>query len=306
MGNYGIKIGLPGQDVRTAEDKDIAFSSKYNTLKIFKSGTASVTTNGSGNGSVDVGHGLGFSPGFFVWRKGTASWQSENAGDIDSSSYANAYFPNPGCPNNWIAYHERSLCYSDNQNLTIEMDQAGASTTYNFGYYIFADLAEAYNNESQKGTNDYGIRIATPGKNALEQKDFQLGFSSRFRALQYNLVKSGTTTLTLPAIYGSQVTDPSPEEACYAEITHGLGYPPFFLAYFKSGSGSAYEIPYAEKSPLIDLGYDYTIKVIDSWCDSTRIRFSFLRRAYFDSDDSWSEETITIKYLIFNEDLSQL
>lgn len=304
MGNFGIKIALPGQDALTVADKDLVFSSKYNTLKIVSKGTVNITTNGSGIGSTTIAHNLGFAPTFQVFRKGTADWRRNNKSSIDNNTYSNAYFPNPGNENNWIPYHAETKAYTDDTNLTISIIGAN-STTYTFIYFIFMDLGVNFTGDSPLGSNDFGLKIAQPGKDAFDQKDYQLGFSSRFRPLQYNHVKSGTMTIALPALFGSKYSDSTPESAAYAEVTHGLGYPPFFLGFYKSSLESvAQESNNATQSALIDLGLGGLNSVYDSWCDATRIRFSFWRKAFYVADDSWSTETFTIKYLIFNEDLS--
>jgi hypothetical protein len=305
MKNYGIKVAQSGDDVLSVADKGLVFSSKYNTLKIFKKGEKTITTNGSGIGSGTVAHNLGYAPTFHVFRKGTASWQRNNAASIDSSTYTNSYFPNPGTPHNWINYHASSRISSNSTNLNFYI-QGANNTSYTFTYFIFFDLAEEYTDNAPVGSSNYGIKIAQPDKDVFDQKDFQLGFSSRFRPLNFNNVKSNTITISLPAIAPSFV-DQEPEEAVYAEITHGMGYPPLFFGMFKYSSGTvARETSYGSNSSSLDLGLGGLIETIDSWCDSTRIRFSFWRKAYYEASDSWTAQTLTIKYLIFNEDLSDV
>lgn len=305
MGNFGFKIALPGQDALTAADKDLVYSSKYNSLKLVTKGTIDITTNGSGIGSGNVTHNLGFSPTFHVFRKGTADWRRNNKSSIDNSTYANAYFPNPGNENNWIPFHQTSRVYSDTTKLYFYIE-GDNSTTYTFVYFIFADLADSYDQNSPFGTNDFGIKIAQPGKDALEQKDFQLGLTSKFRPLQYNHVKSQVIQISLPLLFPSQYSDSEPEEAVYGEVIHGLGYPPFYLGFFSDSSSgnSAAETNEANQSALIDLGLGGLVRCVDSWCDATRIRFSFWRKAFYEADDSWSASTLTIKCLIFNEKLN--
>lgn len=305
MGNHGIKFGLPGQNLLTAEDKNIVWSSKYNSLKVVTKGTIDITTNGSGIGSGSIAHNLGFSPTFHVFRKGTADWRRNNKSEIDNSTYANAYFPNPGNENNWLNFHATTQVNSDNTNLNFYIE-AENNTTYTFTYFIFADLSVLSNNNSPFGQNNFGMKVAQPNKDAREQKDFQLGFTSKFRPLQYNHVKSQIVTMNLPLLFPSQYSDSQPEEAVYCEVTHGLGYPPFFLGFFKDSSAgnSLAETNEANQSPLIDLGLGGLIRCVDSWCDATRIRFSFWRKAYYEADDSWSASTLTVKCLIFNEDLT--
>ena len=61
MGDYGLKISPPGTDVLTAQDKDLVFTSKYPTLKIFDIQSINFTT-GSGDHTETYNHSLGFTP----------------------------------------------------------------------------------------------------------------------------------------------------------------------------------------------------------------------------------------------------
>jgi len=304
---FGIKVAQKGINVLTNTDSEnLIFSSGSNSLKVLAKGEISITTDGVGVGVGVIEHGLGFAPTLNIFRKGTTAWQRQNPSEVDAVPHPNAYFSNPGTPHNWINYHSNTRVYSDEENLTIYVEGA-AGTTYTFLYYIFADLAEEYEGDTPIGAVKTGIKIAFPGGNAATQKVFQLGFSSRFRALKYNPVKSQTLELSLPKIYGSAIDDPTPEEAQYGEIIHGQGYPPFFLAFFKFGSENvAHEVGFGTKSPYMDLGYDFLEQCVDSWCDATRIRFSFWRKAYFVSGDEWPAETLSIKCLVFDEDLSDI
>lgn len=63
MGSYGIKISRPGFDVRTAAPHELAFSSKYKTLKIHDTGSGTLTHSSR---TVTIPHGLGYVPFFLV------------------------------------------------------------------------------------------------------------------------------------------------------------------------------------------------------------------------------------------------
>ncbi len=82
MGDYGVKASKPGNDVKTAVIAATQFSTKYSTLKIYLQGDTSFTTDGSGAGSVEITHGLGFAPAFYVFRKGTASFSFLDASSL--------------------------------------------------------------------------------------------------------------------------------------------------------------------------------------------------------------------------------
>jgi hypothetical protein len=58
MSNYGIKISRDGIDARTADDRDLCYSSDFRTFKIYK--IVKFTSTGSQE------HGLNYSPMFIV------------------------------------------------------------------------------------------------------------------------------------------------------------------------------------------------------------------------------------------------
>ena len=69
MADYGIKITKAGQDVATAADKDLVWSSKYNGMKIKKHDTRA--TAGS------VAHGLGYVPTFLNFVESSGQYRLE-------------------------------------------------------------------------------------------------------------------------------------------------------------------------------------------------------------------------------------
>lgn len=64
MTDFGIEVSQPGHDVRTASPSNLAFSSKYQTLKIHQQGSGTMTH--SGGRTVTINHNLGYVPQFLV------------------------------------------------------------------------------------------------------------------------------------------------------------------------------------------------------------------------------------------------
>lgn len=66
MGDYGLKISLPGHDVGTATLQQIAFSSKYPLFKIGFSGSLNITVPSGSPGTTNVtfSHNLNYIPAF--------------------------------------------------------------------------------------------------------------------------------------------------------------------------------------------------------------------------------------------------
>lgn len=73
MLDYGFKISKDGVDVKTALDKELVISSKFNQLKIESQGIFQVSVPaGVGYASLDITHNLGYNPAFLVYLEETA------------------------------------------------------------------------------------------------------------------------------------------------------------------------------------------------------------------------------------------
>lgn len=301
--SYGLKIATPGSDVATQPVKDLAFTSQYPSLKIIKSGDISITTDGAGNGTVSVDHNLGFAPSYLSFRKATAQWTT-----LDASSHPNAYLPDIGIRNQWTDNYQFFLnMYTDATKVYVQAKDAQASTTYNLHYILFADLAQDYTGQDISVSGNVGFKVSREGIDVTEAKQYQLAYSSRYKALQYYDVNFSTYTLTLPIMFASPI-DTEVEEGTYVDINHGLGYPPMYLSFFKSNytdTTTYVSIPYQGLNPLDAVAYS-----VASFCDSTKIRLSFWRSSTFlynsfPYPNYDYQESITIKVYIFTEDLSK-
>ncbi len=76
MAQWGIKVSQPNKDVKTCADKDLAFSSQWNTLKILLSGFARINDIPAGGydvvfypgeKSLTINHNLGYVPMFLAY-----------------------------------------------------------------------------------------------------------------------------------------------------------------------------------------------------------------------------------------------
>lgn len=299
MANYGFKVSKTGYDVRTTEDKNLVFSSAFNTLKVYKKGNLSITTDGSGNATTDVTHGLGFAPAFKVFVK-------------DGSDY----YPDPSTVNrNFGNSFFKLHAYTDSTKLYFQASGATASTTYHLKYYIFADLAQSFSGTSVSLSNDYGIKVAKPGVNVADAEVYELLYSSSFPVLKFDDLKVGSFTMNLAAI---NCTDSPNTQSTSTSIAHGLGYPPMFLCAFRTDNSTIYPssasdrqtLPWSVHSPTTDAG----IWVLEARCDDTNVIFDWYRMASCITAItpcdleciSWGAEEIIVYYYIFREDVSQL
>ena len=301
--SYGLKVG---NDAYNVTDKDAKFTTKFSTLKIFSSGDLSMETDGNGDGSVSVDHNLGFCPAFFVYCKDTAQWTF-----FEATSYPNSFFP-VGSTNSWndnwgslSSGFQFLTAYTDSTKLNIVANGARIKT-YNFRYYILVDLARDFSGADGVTLNkNYGFKVSKQRNNVLNCKEYELAYSSKYKSLQYYPENIKTGSMTLPAMWSSPV-DEDVEEGTYIDIEHGLGYPPFFLAYFESDRifvDSLVEFPYA---PPVEDDQTGSYTEYSSFCDATRVRLSFYRYAGsgLSGYANFPAETINIKVYIFTEDLT--
>lgn len=305
MPNFGIKVG---SNVETESDKELQLMSGYPSMKVYKIDTVTFTIPGTGNYTYSIPHDLDYAPAFDVFVKGTASFSF-----LTATTYPNSWFPIGG-PNRWFNQNEAGglFAYSDADNLYIQSKGVFKSQTVTIKYYLYVDPAQSFSSQSGISlADDYGLKISKDGKNVLTAEEYEMEYSSKYKNMQFFTESIKEEDLTLPALWASYV-DQDQEEATYVDFLHGLGYPPFFQAFFYPSSGLLREVPYSENGLFYDSGilyYDDTVYEVSAWCDATRIRVTFYRRSHwlvpdFQANEVHSAQTITVRVLPFAESLT--
>lgn len=85
--DYGMKVSKPGFDVKTCDDEDLVFSSKFDTLRVFASGTGNFTADGTTQID-ELTHNLGYEPAFFVYTEVHAGFGEPSTGDFYMSPHS--------------------------------------------------------------------------------------------------------------------------------------------------------------------------------------------------------------------------
>lgn len=113
--DYGMKVSRPGYDVKTAEPYELAFSSKYQTLKVHSQHSGQIYDS-TGRTAI-ISHGLGYVPMFFV--HGNPYWETSGR-----------YFLAPFVENGTILWPGQShfYAYADSSNIYIKVSD-------DFGWY---------------------------------------------------------------------------------------------------------------------------------------------------------------------------
>lgn len=308
--SYGFKVSPPGSDVKTVTDIESRFTSKFPYMKVYKWGTVTFTTDGDGDYTYEIPHDLGYAPAFDVFVKGTAAFSF-----LTGTTYANSWFPIGGA-NRWFDQNEAGglFAYSDDENLYIQSKGVFKGETITVKYYLLVDPAQEFTSASNIVlTGDYGMKVSKTGKEVRTAEEYDMRFSTKYKMLQYFKESIKEETLTLPEMFASY-TDQDVEEATYVDFTHGLGYAPYFQAYFYPSGGVLREIPYSENDLFYDAGilyYNDVVYEVSAWCDATRIRVTFYRRSSWVVPDwyanrEFTAQTITIRVVPFAENLAGL
>lgn len=110
MGSYGIKVAKPGFDITTTDERNLAFTSKYNTLKVFAQGAITIPAGNTGT----ITHNLGYIPTYFL--------QGETSPTTDVFYAAH--------PTEWN---------STINGTDLQIVAPASAGNYDFYYYIFID-----------------------------------------------------------------------------------------------------------------------------------------------------------------------
>lgn len=308
MGDWGLRISQTGVDAKTAAGTQLQFSSKYSTLKILNEGTTSLTTDGSGNGTASVAHNLGYAPAHYVWLLGTANFPF-----LDSGTYGTAYAPITQSGGLWLANQGAISAYTNSGSLIITAGSAAATTTYNFKYYYLVDLGQAYSGTAGITlVDDYGLKVSKDTYDVKSSPEYNMVYSQKYKSLQYYDVLYGTASISLPLAYADPLQQ-TVETGSYIDILHGLGYPPFFLAWgfnFPLMGTLANQNVFAPQlsGRAVLAAHQAGSAVIDGWCDATRVRLTFYEKSTATANNvngpQFAAKTVTFKYIIFTEDLS--
>ncbi len=89
---YGIKVAKPNEDVKTCDDKDLVFSSEWDTYKIREQVSLTIEVEALGwggyGGTETYTHDYGFIP--FVWsfyKHPDGYWLPDGISTLDTVSY---------------------------------------------------------------------------------------------------------------------------------------------------------------------------------------------------------------------------
>ena len=131
MGNYGLKVSKAGFDVKTTADKNLIYSSKFDTFRVFASGSGSVTCDDINGVVVTIAHSLLYRPVCVVYSEIYSSF----GGASGRFFMLPLTWPIGGAG----AIEWRST--TTNIQLLYGVDHAPSGTVLNYKYYIYYNQA---------------------------------------------------------------------------------------------------------------------------------------------------------------------
>lgn len=208
MGDFGVKVALPGVDTATASDAQLLFSSSWPNIKIFKNlPFLNITIDSTGNANNFAqlyNHGLSFVPAVIPYGKAFFSTSSDTA-DIN-----------------------RQNILADNQNLYVLTQGAGPVSFSSRVSILYLDIETPFtapitnngdNNVARADTN-FGIKLSKVGKDikSNDMRDF--------------ILHSSTRSPMIHAVVPGQI--PASQSGFNTfSYTHDLSYNPIFFAFIQ-------------------------------------------------------------------------
>ena len=262
-----IKVSKPGFDVKTATDKELAFSSDFIHPKLYTAGKISGTDE-------SLNHPFGHAPSTagYILTSGKYFVQ------YDLSPFAGYQFEN-------TVYGKIS---TDSNVINLSVGVADRLI-----YLLFADPATPTPVSTSKiASGGYGWKMSETGVGVREAYDRQLSLASNFMAL--NIVQQGEITVSRPA--GGPFTTVV-EDSGFSDVTHDLGYPAHLILFNEQERGGLGYFP----GP-IGLVPGMTLINTEVYIDSSKIRFRVSRYAWGTPfpTASFFAVTLKIKYFLTN------
>ena len=233
MGDYGARVSLKGYDVKTCPDRFLAWSSSFQTLKIYSSQavTTTIPSNGIMNGNtITISHNLGYYAPFIIVYNGRTNIGVATSYFFSDSDGFSLSDPSTMCEARNGLNSLTITIYNDYNDTGLIFDNGVAGETVYFTIYLFLDDFRIVSQQnislgsaSAGLDDDYGMRVSKSGYDVKTCTDDQLEFSSSF----FNQIihKKGIDT----------------SHVGLTTISHNLGYITSFLCWKKQTSDSYIE-----------------------------------------------------------------
>ena len=273
--SIGIKVSKVGFDVKTADDRNLSFSTKYSHPQVFKSGKIVGTAD-------QFIHGLGFPP----TTAGYIITNNKHFVQYDLNPFVTENFENS----------DYGTIRTDSNNVFLTSDSPSK-----LAYIIFANPAQAFSQlKGGRKVRDSkaGLELSVEGASIRQVGEEKVSLTTHFET--FSIVDVREITITTAPI--SQ-TDTPVSNSTFVDIPHNLGYAAHIILINEfEGSGVAY-VPITTG---FEAGSCYTNTEI--YIDSKKLRFRVSRNAKgsnFPLEASCPAGSFKFKYYLTNYKLPE-
>ena len=237
---YGAKVSRQGFDVKTASDKQLAFSSEWPLLPIEAEGVFKVTNDMTQPVTI-YNHGLGYPPVFSVY-------------------YTSDFYESGWYEQSPVTFRTGTECGVDSDNLVWKDYWYSSTPMYLYWKVFRRPITFNYQGPNHELTDstkssfkDYGAIVSKLGKSigSPDLRDF--GIRNDCRPSIIGQSSYGLAEET-PAIYRY-------------EITHNLGYRPIYWAYYWTAGNAVWR----------DLTPTYVTRM---WVTTTKVRIEIQKNLW--------------------------
>src|SRR3990167_6760815 len=228
MANFGFKISQEGVDVKTATDKQLVLTSKFDTIKIVKTITTTDHAQVGTPETFSIAHGLGYAPGYLFYVKNpeeTSRWYGV-AGER---------------PVNFYRWWDLG---TDATDLQIKLG-AGAGSNWNLKTFFLAEESQG-SGSGNLTQEDYGMKISKAGadvKGAIADSNF--------------LLNTRMETIKIVQIIDQTITYTAAPARTEVEVDHNMPFTPAFFGMVQMPFATAVDPPFGNKYytiPFLQVG----------------------------------------------------
>lgn len=212
MPSYGFFVTKRGKSVLERQNPlQYVINSDYQTFKIYKTISTSISVPAGGEGTKTIAHDLGYRPAFLAFyrlKSSSSYWWG------DATSLNSTVADNDGYRSNRTFINKGEIKFS-----ATDGESVGA-TTVEAKAFIFINPLEPVPPDLTGAplTPGFGFKISKPGVDVLQAKSHQLLLSSKYDSLKFHMEKTVYFTIPAGGTSGS------------VSFEHGLGYVPIFVA----------------------------------------------------------------------------
>jgi hypothetical protein len=211
MPSYGFFVTKRGKDVLQKQSPlQYVINSDYQTFKICREISTSISVPSGSEGTKTVAHELGYHPAFLAFYKlkpSSSYWW------LDATSLNSTVPDNDGYRSNRTFINKNEIKFSAQDG-----ESVGAATILAKAFIMINPISLVPPSTiGSRLVPGFGFKVSQPEVDVLNAKAHQLLLSSKYDSLKFHMEKTIYFTIPAGQLLGS------------ASFEHGLGYVPIFV-----------------------------------------------------------------------------